>query len=54
MMKGMGIETGVDLDELIKVGNWISFHLGRNSRSKVAVAITRKREETLPFLSLEI
>ena len=54
MLNGMGIKHGCDLDELIKVGNWISFHLGRTSRSKVAVAITRKREETLPFLSLEI
>jgi hydroxymethylglutaryl-CoA lyase len=53
MLNGMGVHTGVDLDKLIDIGNWISFHLGRTSRSKAGVAISRKREETLPFLSLE-
>ncbi len=53
MLNGMGVHTGVDLEKLIDIGNWISFHLGRTSRSKAGVAITRKREETLPFLSLE-
>jgi hydroxymethylglutaryl-CoA lyase len=53
MLNGMGVHSGVDLDKLIDIGNWISFHLGRTSRSKAGVAISRKREETLPFLSLE-
>ena len=52
MLNGMGIETGIDLDKLIDAGNWISFKLGRQSRSKAAVAITKKREDTMPFFSL--
>lgn len=49
MLHGMGIETGVNLDQLIEVGNWISYVLGRESRSNVALAITRKREATIPY-----
>ena len=35
---GMGIETGIDLDHLIDAGNFISGVLGRQTRSKVALA----------------
>ena len=51
MLHGMGIETGVNLDALIEVGNWISYMLNRESRSNAALAITRKREATIPFYS---
>src|SRR5690606_18197399 len=38
MLNGMQIETGVDLDKLIKVGQFISDYLGRKSQSKVSIA----------------
>ncbi|MCG9719757.1 hydroxymethylglutaryl-CoA lyase [Shewanella sp. Isolate7] len=40
MLHGMGIETGIDLDALIKAGNIISQALGRVSGAKVARALT--------------
>eukprot|EP01091_Cochliopodium_minus_P011754 TRINITY_DN3426_c0_g1_i1.p1 TRINITY_DN3426_c0_g1~~TRINITY_DN3426_c0_g1_i1.p1 ORF type:complete len:388 (+),score=110.22 TRINITY_DN3426_c0_g1_i1:111-1166(+) len=52
MLNGMGIETGVDLDNLMETGNWISAKLGRQNRSKVSVAITKKKEDTLPFFEI--
>lgn len=54
MLNGMGVETGVDLDALIEVGNWISYQLGRESRSNVGLAITRKREDTIPYYDKEM
>jgi hydroxymethylglutaryl-CoA lyase len=45
MLNGMGIEHGVQLDKLIATGNWISKILGKETRSKVATAITRKTEK---------
>ena len=53
MLHGMGIDTGVNLDRLIEVGNWISYQLGRPSRSKVALAITRKRDKTMPDFEVD-
>eukprot|EP01088_Endostelium_zonatum_P009516 TRINITY_DN22763_c0_g1_i2.p1 TRINITY_DN22763_c0_g1~~TRINITY_DN22763_c0_g1_i2.p1 ORF type:complete len:344 (+),score=53.78 TRINITY_DN22763_c0_g1_i2:49-1080(+) len=44
MLKGLNIQVEPDLDKLIDVGNWISKKLERKSNSKVAVAITSKRE----------
>ena len=38
MLHGMGIETGIDLDKLISVGQFISDALGRESQSKVGRA----------------
>lgn len=38
MLQGMGIKTGIELNELIRTGNWISQKLGRASQSKVALA----------------
>jgi hydroxymethylglutaryl-CoA lyase len=43
MMKGMGIDTGVDLDALIDAGAFISQALGRPPNSLVARAILNKR-----------
>lgn len=42
MLQGLGIETGVDLDALIKVGNRISHRLRRPTGSRVALALTNK------------
>ena len=38
MLHGLGIKTGVDLDQLIDTGLWITEQLGRTSGSKVALA----------------
>lgn len=38
MLNGMGIETGVDLEDLIKVAQFVTKHLGHPSRSKVSLA----------------
>ncbi|MCE9678200.1 hydroxymethylglutaryl-CoA lyase [Shewanella sp. AS1] len=40
MLHGLGIETGVDLNRLIEAGNTISRELGRDSASKVALALS--------------
>lgn len=39
MLHGMNIETGVDLDEVIKIGNWICGELKRDNQSKVGLAL---------------
>ena len=39
MLHGMGIETGVDLDELVRASNFIANVLGRPNMSKVATAL---------------
>ena len=43
MLQGMGIHTGVDLDMLIDVGEFISNELGRAPASRVARAALNKR-----------
>lgn len=39
MLNGLGIETGIDLDELVNAGDFISRFLERKNGSKVATAI---------------
>lgn len=46
MLNGMGIQTGIDLDKLIDAGSFISNVLDRESRSKVAKAMTAKRNQS--------
>jgi len=43
MMQGMGIETGIDLDQLIDAGAFISEALGRKPNSLVSRAVLNKR-----------
>jgi hydroxymethylglutaryl-CoA lyase len=43
MLQGMGIETGIDLDQLIDAGVFISEALGRKPNSRVALAVLNKR-----------
>lgn len=43
MMQGMGIETGIDLDQLIDAGVFISEALGRQPNSLVSRAVLNKR-----------
>ncbi|MCF8475056.1 MAG: hydroxymethylglutaryl-CoA lyase [Emcibacter sp.] len=42
MLNGMGIETGVDLNKMIKAAWYISDFLGRRPSSKVALALHNK------------
>ena len=43
MLHGMGIDTGLDLDQLVDTGEFISQALGRPTQSRVAKAIMAKR-----------
>ena len=43
LLQGMGIETGIDLDQLVDAGAFISRQLGRKSNSRVATALLNKR-----------
>jgi hydroxymethylglutaryl-CoA lyase len=45
MLRGMGIETGVDLDQLVDAGAFISGVLGRPPVSRVARALLAKRAQ---------
>jgi hydroxymethylglutaryl-CoA lyase len=45
MMEGLGLDTGVDLNTLIDVGEFICAALGRQTTSKVARAILAKRSK---------
>ena len=44
LLNGLGIEHGVDLEKLIAAGNSICESLGKTNGSKVAQAISRKRQ----------
>ncbi len=39
MLQGLGINTGVDLQQLVDTGNWITAQLGRTNGSKVGLAL---------------
>jgi hydroxymethylglutaryl-CoA lyase len=43
LMHGMGIETGIDLDQLVDAGAYISDFLQRKPNSRAATAILNKR-----------
>ena len=43
LMRGLGLDTGIDLDTLVDVGAWISAQLGREPNSKVARALLAQR-----------
>ncbi|MEZ5660096.1 MAG: hydroxymethylglutaryl-CoA lyase [Burkholderiaceae bacterium] len=45
LLHGMGIETGLDLDGLVRAGQWISDFLGRKSNSRAGNAIAVKLRE---------
>jgi hypothetical protein len=44
MLDGLGLHTGVDLDRLIEIGQWICRLLGREPASKVNRAVAAKRK----------
>ena len=43
LLHGMGIDTGIDLDQLVDAGQFISDFLGRKPGSRVATALINKR-----------
>ena len=45
LLKGLGIETGINLDKLAAVGHFISTSLQRENRSAVGNAMTSKQVE---------
>jgi hydroxymethylglutaryl-CoA lyase len=40
MLRGLGIETGVDLGRLVATSEWMAAHLGRPSPSRTVRALT--------------
>ena len=45
MLNGLGIRTGVDLDQLVGIGQWICGVLNRKPASKAALAIAAKKKK---------
>ncbi len=45
MMNGLGIETGIDLDQVVDAGQFISQHLGRKAVSRAGNAIAARRAD---------
>lgn len=43
MLQGLGIETGIDLDRLVDIGQWICGVIGREPVTKAGRAIAAKR-----------
>jgi hydroxymethylglutaryl-CoA lyase len=43
LLQGLGIDTGIDLDQLVDAGAFISAALGRKPNSRVATALLNKR-----------
>ena len=45
MLNGLGIETGVDLDQLVSIGQWICGVLGKEPATKAGRAIASKQKK---------
>jgi hydroxymethylglutaryl-CoA lyase len=45
MLHGLGIHTGIDLNQLVDTGQWICGLLGREPASKVSGAVAAKRKK---------
>jgi hydroxymethylglutaryl-CoA lyase len=43
LLRGLGIETGIDLDQVVASGQWISGHLGRKAFARAGNAIAAKK-----------
>ncbi|MCK9261678.1 MAG: hydroxymethylglutaryl-CoA lyase, partial [Azoarcus sp.] len=48
LLKGMGIDTGIDFDALVDTAAWINAELGRTPASRVARAVLAKRAQAAP------
>jgi hydroxymethylglutaryl-CoA lyase len=46
MLNGLGIRTGVDLDKVVDIGQWICGVIGKEPSSKAGRAIAAKRAKT--------
>ncbi|GGI55279.1 hydroxymethylglutaryl-CoA lyase [Oxalicibacterium solurbis] len=46
MMKGLGIETGIELDAVVDAGQFISHHLGRKSAGRAGNALAAKKADS--------
>jgi len=46
MLNGLGIETGIDLDQLVDIGQWICAEIGREPATRAGRAISAKRVKT--------
>ena len=42
MLQGMGVRTGIDLDQLAETGHWLAARLGRSTSSKVGEALAKR------------
>jgi hydroxymethylglutaryl-CoA lyase len=42
MLNGLGMRTGVDLEQLVEIGRWICGVLGKEPGSKVNKAYTKR------------
>ena len=45
MFEKMGISTGVDLDQLVEVGDWISKQIGRQNESRAGAAMYARKHK---------
>jgi len=43
MLRGLNIETGVDFDAVVDIGQWMAAHLDRKGSSRAGNAIAAKR-----------
>ncbi|MFA5520726.1 MAG: hydroxymethylglutaryl-CoA lyase [Castellaniella sp.] len=43
MMQGMGVETGIDLDAVVDIGQWIAGELGRRPDSRAGNALAARK-----------
>jgi hydroxymethylglutaryl-CoA lyase len=46
LMNGLGIETGVDLDQMVEIGDFISRAIGKPSASRVGRALLARKRDT--------
>ena len=44
LLNGLGIETGIDLEQMVDTGQWISAFLGRKSMSRAGNALFAKQQ----------
>jgi hydroxymethylglutaryl-CoA lyase len=48
LLNGLGIKTGVDLDQLVEIGDFISRAIGKPSASRVGRALLAKKRDGAP------
>ncbi|MFP5391482.1 MAG: hydroxymethylglutaryl-CoA lyase [Gammaproteobacteria bacterium] len=44
LLAGLGVQTGIDLDQVVDAGQFISAHLGRKAASRAGNALAAKRQ----------